>query len=165
MLARVSSSRKVKAKEEMVKEASRTGVNLVTTIGSQMVASMVIIVQNIIPDDNQEDARFVDLLDTILLNAPDQSSRRQRTLSMTRTLGRKTLSGKSLHGSLKSMRHPRVRKAKGRSRSRKGSRSSRVLRDLLLLDQLKPRLLEVIDLILTPNQKPDHAWRTTFYLQ
>ena len=35
------------------------------TTGSLKGASMVTIVQDIIPDDNQEDVQFVDLLDTI----------------------------------------------------------------------------------------------------
>ena len=55
--------------------------------GSLKIASMVTIAQDIIPDDNQEDVRFVDLLDTKLLNAPDQSSRKRRMPSMTTTLG------------------------------------------------------------------------------
>ena len=49
------------------------------------------------------------LLDIILLNIPDQSSRRPRMPSMTRARGRKMLNGKSLHGRLKSMKLPKER--------------------------------------------------------
>ena len=128
---------------------------------------MAIIVQSIILNLNQEDVRFVDLLDTKLL-APDQSSRRRRMLSMMRTLGMKMSNGKSLHGRLKSMKLPKVRKEKERSQNQKESRRARLvraLRDLLLRGQLKPRLLENFDLIPEPNQKLDHAWRTTYYLR
>ena len=51
---------------------------------------MVTIVQSIIPDDNQDDVQFVDLLDTTLLSALDQSSPRRRMLSMMITLGSMT---------------------------------------------------------------------------
>ena len=86
MRARVRSSQKAKAKEEKEKEESRIGVYLVMTTGSRKVANMAIIVQNIIPDDNQEDVQYVALLDTIPLSVPDQSSPRQRMSSMMRII-------------------------------------------------------------------------------
>ena len=114
---------------------------------------MVITVQGIIQGDSQADARSVDLLDTTPLNVPEQSSEP------------KASNGRSLHGRLKSTKFPRVRRAKERGRSLKGSQRARALRDLSHLVLRKPRLLEVIDLILKPNQKLDHAWQMTFYLQ
>ena len=49
-------SRKVRAEGE--KEVSRTGVYRATTTVSPKAASMVTIVQDIIPDDNQEDVQL-----------------------------------------------------------------------------------------------------------
>ena len=57
------------------------------------------------------------------------------------------------------------KKGKGKMSKPKGRQRARALRDLSHPDLLKARLLEVIDLILKPNQKQDHAWRMTFYLQ
>ena len=126
---------------------------------------MNIIVQSIIPDVNQEDVQYTAplYLTYALLSAPDQLSRRRRMPSMKRPLGRKTSNGKNLHGRLKSVKPSKcARKERERSRSQKGSRKARVLREPSLPDRLKPRLLEVIDLIPKPDQKLDHAVADNF---
>ena len=51
---------------------SRTGACLTMVTESLTVASMVTIVQSIIPDDNQDDVEFVDQLDITLLSALGQ---------------------------------------------------------------------------------------------
>ena len=70
-------------------------------------------------------------------------------------MGMKTSNGKRLHGRLKSTKLLRVRKAKERSRSQKGSPRARALRDLSHRDLLKARLLEMTDPIPKPNQAND----------
>ena len=82
--------------------------------------------------------QFVDQLDIRPHSVLDQSSPKPRTLSLTRTL----LSAELL----------KVREAKARDRSRRGSlKARRVLRDLLFQDRLSPRLLEVTELSRSPR--------------
>ena len=81
---------------------------------------MVIIVQGIIQDVDQDDVLFVDLLDSMLLSAHNQSSPQPRMQSMTRTqIGRQKQNGMNQHGRMKSMKLLRVRKAKARDLSRR----------------------------------------------
>ena len=56
-------NRRVKAKEEKERTASRIGDKHAMTFGDQMDVNMVTIVRSITPDDNQDDVQFVDLLD------------------------------------------------------------------------------------------------------
>ena len=100
-----------KAKEEMVKVASLTGVHLAMSIGRQTVAHKDAIARSIIQADSQDDVQSLALLVTTRLNP--------RMPSGTTPYGKKKLSGKSSHWRPKSMKLPRARKVKGRGLSLK----------------------------------------------
>ena len=154
MLVKEKFLRKEKAKEEMEKVGSPIGAHLAMSIGNQMVAHKDIVVRSIIQGDSQDDVQSVAQLATILHNAHVQSSPKPRMPSGMTPHGKKKRNGRSIHGRLKSMKLPRVRKVKGRGRSLKESPRARVHRDRSHQDRLSPRLLEMTDPNPKPKQKP-----------
>ena len=112
---------KGKAKEEMAKVASRTGVHLATNSGNQMVAHKDINVPSIIQGDSQADVQSAALPATTVttpLNAHIQSNPKPRMRSgMILHASRMKSIGRSLHGRLMNTKLLRARKAKVRGPS------------------------------------------------
>ena len=149
---------KAKANRVMAKATSPTGVQHVMTIGSQEVAHKVTIVQSIIRRDSQADVQSVDLPDILPLSVLVQSNPKPRMSSGKCPPGlMKTMNGVTINGSLKSMKRPRVRKAKGKVLSQRGSPRARVLQDRLLHGLHSPHRRKEIDPIPKPNLKHTHA--------
>ena len=148
-----------KAKEEMVKVEGLLGVHPVMTFWTPdrllTTSHKDTIVRSIIQGDSQADVRYVVPHAPIHLNAHVQSSLKPRTLSgMTPRGSKKRSNGRSLRGRQKSLKLPRVRKAKARGLSPRASLKERAHQDRLHRDCLSPNPLEVTHPNPKPNLKP-----------
>ena len=117
---------KEKASRVMVKVPNPGRDQHATIIGSQAVAHTAIIVRCIIQGDSQADVQSVVPPSMSLRSVLVQSSLKSRMPSGRIPLGRmKKKNGMTVNGSLKSMKRPRVRKAKGKVLSQKASQRVR----------------------------------------
>ena len=149
---------KGKGKKGDGKVPSPSGDRHAKTIGSQAVAHKVTIVHGIIRGDSQADVQSVVLRSMSLHSVLAQSSLKPRMPSGMILLGpTKKMNGMTINGSQKSIKRPRVRKAKGKDLNRKASLRVRMHPDRLLHDLHSFHRRRMSDPNPNPNQKHAHA--------
>ena len=143
---------KARANRLMVREPSPDGDQHVMTTGSQVVARRDIIARSIIRRGSQADVQYADLPNMLGLNVLVQSSPKPRMWSGKSPRGpMKTKNGMTINGSLRSMKRPKARKAKGEDLSQRGSLRARMLQGRLLQDRHSLHRRRETDLIPKPN--------------